>query len=43
VNITSPTGIREIEALDGIAIEKDVFDAVEARWKAGAAAAARAR
>jgi glutathione synthase len=43
VNITSPTGIREIETLDGISIEKDVLDAVEARWRAGAAAAARAR
>lgn len=42
VNITSPTGIREIEKLDGVVIEKDVLDAVEARWRAGAAAA-RAR
>ncbi|HEX2465284.1 MAG TPA: glutathione synthase, partial [Thermoanaerobaculia bacterium] len=39
VNITSPTGIREIETLDGSVIEKDVLDAVEARWRAGAAAA----
>jgi glutathione synthase len=43
VNITSPTGIREIEALDGIAIEKDVLDAVESRWKVGAAAVATSR
>ncbi|HVR29182.1 MAG TPA: glutathione synthase [Thermoanaerobaculia bacterium] len=34
INITSPTGIREIEQLDGVAIEKDVLDAVEARWSA---------
>ena len=39
VNITSPTGIREIEKLDGVLIEKDVLDAVEARWSAGAGAA----
>ena len=32
VNVTSPTGIREIAALGGPAIEKDVLDAVEARW-----------
>jgi glutathione synthase len=31
INITSPTGIREIEKLDGVRIEKDVLDAVEAR------------
>jgi glutathione synthase len=42
VNITSPTGIREIEQLDGVKIERDVLDAVEARWKAGAAQAERA-
>ena len=39
VNLTSPTGIREIEALDGALIERDVLDAVERRWKVGAAAA----
>lgn len=32
VNVTSPTGIREIYALDGPAIEKDVLDAAERRW-----------
>ncbi|MFQ5699388.1 MAG: glutathione synthase [Myxococcota bacterium] len=31
INVTSPTGIREIEALDGIRLEGDVLDAVEAR------------
>ncbi|MEE2776525.1 MAG: glutathione synthase [Acidobacteriota bacterium] len=35
VNVTSPTGIREIRALGGPAIETDVLDAVEARWSAG--------
>ena len=35
VNVTSPTGIREIVNLGGPAIEKDVLDAVEARWSSG--------
>ena len=39
INITSPTGIREIETLDGVRIESDVLDAVEARWKGRASAA----
>jgi glutathione synthase len=42
VNITSPTGIREIETLDGVVIEKDVLDAVEVRVEAAAGAANRA-
>jgi glutathione synthase len=41
VNITSPTGIREIERLDGVRIEKDVLDAVEARWARGAGSSAQ--
>jgi glutathione synthase len=36
VNVTSPTGIREIYDLDGISIERDVFDAVEQRSAKGA-------
>lgn len=31
VNVTSPTGIREIAALDGVHLEEKVLDAVEAR------------
>ena len=31
INITSPTGIREIAELDGVALERDVVDAVERR------------
>ena len=31
INITSPTGLREIEQLSGVALEVDVMDAVEAR------------
>ena len=41
INITSPTGIREIEKLDGVRIERDVLDAVEKRWEIGARSAAR--
>jgi glutathione synthase len=39
INITSPTGIREIETLDGVRIEQDVLDAVEKRWEVGARSA----
>jgi glutathione synthase len=31
VNVTSPTGIQEINRLDGVALERDVLDAVEKR------------
>ena len=31
INVTSPTGIREIAALDGVAIEEQVLDGAE-RW-----------
>ncbi len=31
VNVTSPTGIQEINQLDGIAIESDIWDAIEKR------------
>ena len=31
INVTSPTGIQEIDRLDGVAIEQDVWDAIEAR------------
>jgi glutathione synthase len=31
INVTSPTGIQEIDRLDGVAIERDVWDAIEAR------------
>jgi glutathione synthase len=31
VNVTSPTGIQEINALDGVALEKNVIDFVERR------------
>jgi glutathione synthase len=31
INVTSPTGIQEIDALDGVSIEALVWDAIEAR------------
>jgi glutathione synthase len=37
INVTSPTGIREIYELDGVALEKNVLDAVERRRAAVAA------
>jgi glutathione synthase len=33
VNVTSPTGIQEIDALDGVRIESDVIDFVETQAK----------
>ncbi len=32
VNVTSPTGVQEINQLDGVALEAQVLDAVEARF-----------
>ncbi len=34
VNVTSPTGIQEINRLDGVALERLVLDAVERRFRA---------
>jgi glutathione synthase len=34
INVTSPTGIQEINRLDGVTIEKDLWDAMEARFHA---------
>ena len=31
INVTSPTGIQEINALDAVALEKPVIDFVERR------------
>ncbi|MEM9683706.1 MAG: glutathione synthase [Pseudomonadota bacterium] len=33
INVTSPTGIQEINALDDISIEADIWDAIEERAK----------
>ncbi|HYC05874.1 MAG TPA: glutathione synthase [Azospirillaceae bacterium] len=35
INVTSPTGIQEINQLNGVAIEATLMDAVEARFHAG--------
>jgi glutathione synthase len=35
INVTSPTGIQEINRLDGVALERQVWDAIEARRAAG--------
>jgi glutathione synthase len=40
INVTSPTGIQEINRLDGVTLEKPVWDAIEARHAARAAAKA---
>ncbi len=34
VNVTSPTGVQEINALDGVQLERQVLDAVEKRLEA---------
>ena len=34
INVTSPTGIQEINRLDGKHLEKQMWDAIEARLKA---------
>jgi len=34
INVTSPTGIQEINRLDGIHIEKQIWDAIETRYAA---------
>jgi glutathione synthase len=39
VNVTSPTGVREINALDGTRLEEQVLDAVERRVRARRASA----
>jgi glutathione synthase len=39
INVTSPTGIQEINRLDGVALEARLWDAIEARFAAGRGAA----
>jgi glutathione synthase len=34
INVTSPTGLQEIARLDGVHIEKDIWDAIEQRFEA---------
>jgi glutathione synthase len=40
INVTSPTGIQEIDRLDGVRIEARVWDAIEARFAAQGRASA---
>ena len=35
INVTSPTGIQEIDRFDGVCLEADIWDAIEARRAAG--------
>ena len=42
INVTSPTGIQEINRLDGVKLERDLWDAIEARLKARRGKAKRA-
>jgi glutathione synthase len=32
INVTSPTGIQEIDRFDGVSLEADIWDAIEARY-----------
>ena len=34
INVTSPTGIQEIDRFDGVSLEADIWDAIEARHAA---------
>jgi glutathione synthase len=35
INVTSPTGIQEINRFDGVALERGIWDAIETRFAAG--------
>ena len=34
INVTSPTGIQEIDRFDGVNLEARIWDAIEARYTA---------
>jgi glutathione synthase len=36
INVTSPTGIQEIDRLDGVCLESDIWDAIEAKFQSRA-------
>ena len=38
INVTSPTGLQEINRFDGVALERDIWDAIERRYQATRAA-----
>ena len=33
INVTSPTGLQEIDRFDGVSLEADIWDAIEARFE----------
>ncbi len=35
INVTSPTGVQEINRFDGVCLEADIWDAIETRCEAG--------
>ena len=34
INVTSPTGLQQINRFDGVALEAQIWDAIEARYQA---------
>jgi glutathione synthase len=34
INVTSPTGLQEVNRFDGVALERDIWDAIERRYEA---------
>jgi glutathione synthase len=38
INVTSPTGLQQIDRFDGVSLEADIWDAIEARRSASGAA-----
>ncbi len=36
INVTSPTGIQEIDRFDGVCLEAGIWDAIETRFAKGA-------
>jgi len=34
INVTSPTGLQEIDRFDGVCLESDLWDAYQARFAA---------
>ncbi len=38
INVTSPTGLQQIDRFDGVSLESDIWDAIETRRSASGAA-----
>jgi glutathione synthase len=43
INVTSPTGIQEIDRFDGVSLEAEIWDAIEARYTRGHSASEHVR